>query len=77
METVPVTTRIRTSRTANIETERLIARLAFLGGHLRRSGEWAEQKSDYKARVREVIAIERELRARGEVFERVTRGAEI
>lgn len=70
---VPQTTRIRTSRCKNIALHRLISRLEFLRDYITRSREWAEQKEDFRARVREILAIENELTRRRVECRRVTR----
>ena len=71
----PFTTPVRTTRAHNIVTDRLLVRLEYLRTLLRRTHEWAEQKSDFKARVREVIAIEDELDRRAVNYTRVSRRA--
>jgi hypothetical protein len=71
---VPASTRIRSTRAQFIESDRLLARLNWLHDHIHHANDWAEQKADFKARVREIIAIETELASRDVDFNRVTRG---
>ena len=57
----PQTTAVRTTRTRNIDTERLQVRLGFLDLHVRaeRNREWAETREEFNGRTREIAAIER------------------
>lgn len=72
---VPPSTRVRTSRVKNIETERLVARLAYLGEHLSDPAPNVlyDSRAEFRGRVREVVAIEDELAKRDVAYERVTR----
>lgn len=53
--------RIHTRSFPHVSTERLLARLDFLRAHWQALSRACEQKSDYRAHVREVVNIEREL----------------
>jgi len=72
-QVVSQATRIHTSRTKNISLERLLGRLEYLREYITRSREWAEQKEQFKARVREIVAVENELDRRHVVYRRVSR----
>lgn len=74
MTAVPASTPVRTKSIPNVETDRLARRLDYLRDHMRDAGAWAEQKNDLRARVREVVNIERELARRDVPFEPVTDG---
>jgi|SRR5262245_30627892 len=65
---------IRTRSIPNVDTDRLTQRLDDLRDLIPAARGWAEQKSMFKARVRETINIERELTRRGVPFEPVTDG---
>lgn len=75
MQVVSAATRVRTSRVNHITLERLLARLDFLRVHITRSREWAEQREPFRARVREIVSIERELDRRHVDYRRVSRRA--
>lgn len=74
---VPASTSIRCSRVGNIETERLLRRLAYLGDHLGDGypNPLYESRADFRGRVREIVAIEDELARREVEHARVSRRA--
>lgn len=71
--TVPASTSIRRRSVPNSSTDRLGRRLEYLRSHLACAHEWAEQKSDFRHRVVEVLQIEAELARRGADFRPVSR----
>lgn len=58
----------------NVETERLVRRLEFARNNLQYMAEVCEQKNDFRAIVREIVNVERQLTARGVRFVPVTNG---
>lgn len=72
---VPPETACRTSRVGNIDVDRLLRRLAYLGEHLadRYPNPLYESRADFRGRVREIVAIEDELDRRDVEYARVSR----
>lgn len=66
--------RIRTRSIPNVDTERLLGRLRYVGAHRFELAERMGQKVDVRALAREVVNIERELARRGVLFTPVTNG---
>lgn len=64
---VPATTAIRRSKVGNIDTDRLFRRRSVLALTVRHFARSFEQRHDWVVRVAELVAIERELVARGDL----------
>lgn len=70
---VPGTTHIRTRSIGNVETARLMRRLAHLDVLIHSQREWCERRIEFRQVVVEAVKIENELCARGVKHLRVTR----
>lgn len=71
---VPAETRIKTRSIPNVDTERLLRRLEYMRENIKRLARECEQKNDFRAHVREIVNIERELARRDVAFMPVTGG---
>lgn len=58
---VPVTTSIKRNRVGNIDTDRLVARAAFVRHLVTVEARTFERRAEWAARVAELLAIEAEL----------------
>jgi len=72
-----VTRSIRTRSIPNVETDRLLGRLAFIRVHRASLLHDCVQKVDVRVLARECVNLERELTRRGVPFEPVTDGAHL
>lgn len=73
----PGVKRIRTRSIPNVETERLLGRLAFVRARRASLLRDADQKQDVRALAREMVNVERELTRRGVAFLCATDGAHL
>lgn len=69
---VPASTSIRRSRVANIDTDRLLRRQAYIAGEIDGHFPSAPTRHPFVLRAQEMFAVENELDARGVDYQRRT-----